>query len=346
LWRIAVLHVGHFRRRRRSGSFEISTGAGTVQLGRRALVSGGVAAGIAALAVPSLLHRGTSGRIVRLGYTKAGPMIGLRARGRLELMLAAKGIGTSWSEFPAGPDLLEAMGAGALDFGMTGNTPPIFAAANGLPIRYVGYEPAAPMLEALLVGARSAVSDLASLKGGKVAVTRGSNAHYLLLSLLRRHQLSPEQIDIAYLQPADAGAALANGSIDAWAIWDPLMSSAIAAGHARILADARGASNNHYFYIARTDFAAEKPLVALILDELHLTGQWINDHPIEAASVLEANTGLAAAVWREALSHARFGAKAIDAVPIVEQQRIADTFLAAGLLKRPVTVSDAVASID
>lgn len=316
-----------------------------MQLGRRALVSGGVAIGIAALTAPSLLRRGGSGRTVRLGYTKAGPMIGLRARSRLELMLAAKGIGTSWSEFPAGPDLLEAMGAGALDFGMTGNTPPIFAAANGLPIRYVGYEPAAPMLEALLVGPRSSITDLASLKGGRVAVTRGSNAHYLLLSLLRRHGLDPEQIDIAYLQPADAGAALANGSIDAWAIWDPLMSSAVAAGHARILADARGASDNHYFYIASTAFSAEKPLVALILNELRLTGQWINDHPHEAANVLEENTGLAASVWKVALSHARFGAKAIDAAPIVEQQRIADTFLAAGLLKRPVTVSDAMTFI-
>lgn len=61
--------------------------------------------------------------------------------------------------------------------------------------------------------------------------------------------------------------------------------------------------------------------------------------------MLEANSGLAASVWKVALSHARFGAKAIDAAPIVEQQRIAYTFLAAGLLKRPVAVSGAMAPI-
>lgn len=266
-------------------------------------------------------------------------MVGLRARGRLDLALGAKGIGTSWSEFPAGPELLEAMGAGALDFGMTGNTPPIFAAANGLPIRYVGYEPAAPMLEAVLVGAGSKIVDVGALAGRKVAVTRGSNAHYLLLTVLRRHGLTAGQVDIAYLQPADAGAALASGNVDAWAIWDPLMSAAVAAGHARILVDARGASANHYFYLASAAFAAERQLVALVLGELRLTGEWINGHRDEAAQVLEANSGLAASTWKVALGHARFGARPIEAAPLIEQQKIADDFLAAGLLKRPVTVA-------
>ena len=51
--------------------------------------------------------------------------------GALERALAASGDTVSWKLFTAGPQLLEALGAGALDLGDTGETPPIFAQAAG-----------------------------------------------------------------------------------------------------------------------------------------------------------------------------------------------------------------------
>ena len=47
-----------------------------------------------------------------------------------------------WFEFQAGPPILEAMNAGSVSLGMTGDSPPIFAQSAGAEIVYIGQEPA------------------------------------------------------------------------------------------------------------------------------------------------------------------------------------------------------------
>ncbi|AOX16123.1 hypothetical protein [Kozakia baliensis] len=44
-------------------------------------------------------------------------------------MLAFRNVPVEWSEFVAGPQLLQAISAGAIDLGQTGDAPPVFAAA-------------------------------------------------------------------------------------------------------------------------------------------------------------------------------------------------------------------------
>src|SRR4051812_18769993 len=91
-------------------------------------------------------------KTVRLGYQKYGTLVLLKGKGLLEPKLAALGYKVAWAEFPAGPQLLEALGAGAIDFGSTGEAPPIFAqaAASGDRLLYVAHEPPAPLGEAIL----------------------------------------------------------------------------------------------------------------------------------------------------------------------------------------------------
>lgn len=59
----------------------------------------------------------------RIGWQKNGVLALAKRRGALEKRLADRGITVSWSEFTSGPPLLEALGAGALDFGATGDVP-------------------------------------------------------------------------------------------------------------------------------------------------------------------------------------------------------------------------------
>jgi ABC-type nitrate/sulfonate/bicarbonate transport system substrate-binding protein len=40
----------------------------------------------------------------------------------------------TWNEFPAGPQILEALAVGSLDVGVTGDTPPVYAQAAGKPL--------------------------------------------------------------------------------------------------------------------------------------------------------------------------------------------------------------------
>src|ERR1700683_2447131 len=76
--------------------------------------------------------------VVRIGYQKYGTLVVLKARGSLEKRLAPIHVEVKWTEFPAGPQLLEGLNVGAIDFGIAGEAPPIFAQAAGAELIYVG----------------------------------------------------------------------------------------------------------------------------------------------------------------------------------------------------------------
>lgn len=61
---------------------------------------------------------------LRIGYQKYGTLVLLKAKGTLEKRLAAQGVDVQWTEFPGGPQLLEGLNVGSIDFGVTGETPP------------------------------------------------------------------------------------------------------------------------------------------------------------------------------------------------------------------------------
>ena len=166
-----------------------------------------------------------------------------------------------WTEFPAGPQLLEAVNVGAIDFGNTGEAPPIFAQAAGAPLVYVAHEPPAPRGEAILVPKDSPIKTVADLKGKKVALNKGSNVHYLLVRALERAGLKYSDIEPVFLAPADARAAFERGSVHAWVIWDPFQAAAEAATGARTLADGTGIVANHQFYLAADKFVDASPRV-------------------------------------------------------------------------------------
>eukprot|EP01031_Cornospumella_fuschlensis_P051034 gene51034-62414_t len=191
---------------------------------------------------------------LRIGYQKsAANLVIIKQLGWLAQRLPGTKVG--WIEFPAGPQLLEALNAGAIDFGNTGEAPPIFAQAAGAPLRYVGYEPAAPTGEAILVPKDSPLKSVADLKGKTVALNKGSNVQYFLVKLLEKNGLKYGDVQSVFLAPADARAAFEKGAVDAWIIWDPFLAAAQKTLDARLLADAKGVVNNRAYYFTSRDFA-------------------------------------------------------------------------------------------
>ena len=164
--------------------------------------------------------------VLRIGYQKYGTLVLLKSSGALEKRLAEQGVEVKWTEFPGGPQLLEGLNVGSVDFGVTGETPPVFAQAAGADLLYVAHEPPAPTGEAILVPKDSPIKSVAELKGKKVALNKGSNVHYLLVRALEEANLSITDITPVYLPPADARAAFERGSVDAWVIWDPFQAAA------------------------------------------------------------------------------------------------------------------------
>lgn len=280
---------------------------------------------------------------VRIGHQKIGAFALLKPTGILEERLKALGYTVSWKEFPAGPQLLEAVNVGAVDFAHTGESPPVFAQAAGAPLLYIGYEPAAPKAEAILVRKDSPIKTLADLKGRKIALNKGSNVHYLLVKALERAGLSYGDVDVAYLPPADGRAAFEKGAVDAWVIWEPFRAAAEIATGALTLADGTGLVANHEFLFTTKSFAQNNPtdVINIVLAASKEVYAKAHADIKGTAETYSHAVGIPAAAFELSLQR-----KSLDILPITDdiltqQQKIADTFFELGLIPKAINVTDA-----
>jgi sulfonate transport system substrate-binding protein len=280
-------------------------------------------------------------KTVRIGYQKYGKLVLLKGKGSLEEKLRPLGYKVSWTEFPSGPPLLEALNVGAIDFGVAGETPPIFAQAAGAPLVYLAYDPPAPQGEAILIPKDSPLKSVADLKGKKVVLNKGSNVHYLLVKALEQAGVKYTDIQPVYLAPSDALAAFSSGSVDAWVIWDPYEAAAEASTGARVLADGSGVVANYQFYFTSKSFLAhDAKAVDVVLEALNEADDWAKNNIEAVAAQLSPSVGLPASVLAVSLKREAYGILPISDAVIASQQRIADTFFGLGLLPKAITVSD------
>jgi sulfonate transport system substrate-binding protein len=283
--------------------------------------------------------------VFRVGFQKYGTLTLLKARGDLEKRLAPQGIEVKWTEFPAGPQLLEGLNVGSIDFGNVGEAPPIFAQAAGADLVYVANQPPSPAAEAIVVPKNSPLKSVAELRGKKVALNKGSNVHYLLVKALEKAGVPYADIQPIFLPPADARAAFERGSVDAWVIWDPFLAAAERQIGARILADGTSLVSNHQFYLASRPYADKKPqVVAALIDELVKLDAWALKSQKDVAAVLAPQIGLDIGIAELATSRFTFGIKLISAAVAVEQQKIADAFFELKLIPKAIRITDALPS--
>lgn len=280
---------------------------------------------------------------LRIGYQKAASLFVLqKAQGTLEKRLQPLNATVKWVEFPAGPQLLEGLNLGSVDVGYVGEAPPIFVQAAGAKFAYIGYDPAAPEAEAIVVPKDSTIKSVAELKGKKVALNKGSNVHYLLVKLLEKNKLKFSDIQVVYLAPADARAAFESRNVDAWVIWDPFTAAAEKAIGARILADGTGVVNNYQYYLAERNFVAKNPkIIQALFDDSVERGVWLKANLKKAAEIIAPLQSLPLDVVELSLKRYGFNVKPVPASVIAEQQKLADTFFELKLIPRAIAVSEA-----
>lgn len=305
---------------------------------RRRLIQGAAAA----VTLPALAAWAQApARALRIGNQK-GNLSLLKGRGTLEKRLAPLGVAVKWTEFTAGPVQLEALNVGSIDFGDVGEAPPIFAQAAGAPLAYVAATQPRPQSEAVIVPKGSAIQSVKDLKGRKVALNKGSNVHYFLVKLLEKHGLAYGDVSVVFLPPADARAAFEKGSIDAWVIWDPFLAAAQKTLDARLLADATGVVGNRAFYFSSLDYAGKNAdVIKILIEELDKVDQWAQANRGAFAAELAALWGLPQPVVDLSVSRTPFGTGPITKAILGEQQQIADTFLALGLIPRKINLLEA-----
>ena len=283
-------------------------------------------------------------KTLRIGYQKTSILLVVKGQKNLEDKLEAKGIKLEWVEFAFGPPLLEALNAGSLDYGYTGDSPPIFAQAARPNLLYVGAIPARGYGQGIIVPPSSEIKTLADLKGKTIGVAKASSAHNLLIVALEDAHLGLSDVNIAYLAPADAAAAFSKGAIDAWSIWDPYLAIAeLSKGGARLLPLDRDKTAQNSFFLANRDFARDHAdLVKLVNSEIEATTQWINGHRDEAAQIFADASGVALDAQKKSVDRAEFTFGPLTETVLDQQQAVADRFFKLGLLPKQIRVRDIV----
>lgn len=283
-------------------------------------------------------------KAVRIGFQKGSAVQVLtKKQGVIEARLKALGVpSVTWVEFQFGPPMLEALGAGAIDLGSVGDTPPVFAQAGGADLVYAAATPSSQ--HAVLVPKNSPIKTVAELKGKKVAFGKGSSAQNVTIKALATAGLTFQDILPTYLSPADATAAFNGGNIDAWVVWDPYYAIAEERYGARVIADTtdkRLASAS--YYMASKDFATRYPsTLSAVLDEIGKLTVWSGQHRDELATLAAEATGIDAKSWSAAFARAEFSFGPVTDAQIAQQQQLADTFLALGIIPRKINVRDIV----
>jgi sulfonate transport system substrate-binding protein len=298
---------------------------------------------LALIAGPSRLLAADSTKELRIGYQKIGALLILKQQGLLEKRLAAQGVTVQWVQFQAGPPLIEALNAGAIDFGYTGDTPPIFAQAAGVNLVYVASIPAPGKSSAILVRKDSAVRTLGDLRGRRIAFVKGSSAHYVLIRVLEKAKIGYGDIQPVYLTAADAAAAFRNGSIDAWSIWDPFYAVAQRDPQTRVLTDAQGIAPSNNFFLAARDYASSNPeVIKAVVEETRNAWHWAETHQQDLAQVLADASGVDLDAEKVAAERGNYEIAYITPAVARQQQAIADTFSRLALLPHPIDIRVAV----
>lgn len=279
---------------------------------------------------------------LRVGFQKGSfNLVLLKSLNLLDKHLP--GTAVRWVEFPAGPQMLEALAVGSVDIGGVGDSPPVFAQAAGKDLFYVGAEPPKPDSSALLVKPGSGLKTLADLKGRRVAVQKGSSAHYLLVQVVAKGGLTWKDITPIYLPPADARAAFEKGSVDAWSIWDPYYAAAENAGGTQVLATSRGLTSNNTFYLASRGLAGNEAALHAVFAALTETDAWVQANRPEAAQRFADFSGLPLATVNRVLGRrAASPVGPLSPALVADQQKVVDAFSELGLIPKPIRVSDIV----
>ncbi|ACB95977.1 ABC transporter substrate-binding protein [Beijerinckia indica] len=248
-----------------------------------------------------------------------------------------------WSEFPAAAPILEALNAGALDVGYTGDLAFLTVFASGAPIKAIGGTRLNAHTQAIVVRGNSPLHSAADLKGKRLAGTRAGWGQFLIDATLEKQGYKQEDVNFVPLGPVDAKIALLAGSVDGWAIWEPYVSYALLKDGARVIADGEGLTPSIMFVVATNSAIINKQAaVADFLQRLSKARLWALDHIGDYARNTAEITKLPEDVLVRAYTDQHESPIVIDDATIKEFQAAADRAHRYGILSKPVDVHQSV----
>lgn len=245
-----------------------------------------------------------------------------------------------WATFAVGAPLVDAIKAGAVDFGYVGSSTMTFGLVSGAPLKAISVWRFHGPGSGLLVQPGGPIRSLADLLGKKIAVVRGSPAHLFIAELLAANKIPYGAVTIINLAPGDAKAALSTGAVDAWAIWDPYLAIGEREDHLRVLATSEQFAGEVECGVASEQAITDKRAQLLdFLGRVRRAYIWSDSHQDEVARVYAAETGLPIDIARLVRGRMQVEVlRSINAESVAAHQRGADLYADIGVIPKQIDV--------
>lgn len=237
---------------------------------------------------------------LRLGYfpnmTHAQPLVGL-GRGTFAEELGSN-VKVDTKTFNAGPAVIEALFAGALDASYIGPNPTVtgYVQSQGKEVRVIAGATSAGA--ALVVRDGAGITKPADLANKKIATPQlGNTQDVALRAWLQQNGLKDRDhggnVQVVPTANADALSLIQRGQLDGAWVPEPWATRIVQEANGRVLLDERDLWPNGDFVttnlIVRTKFLQEHPDVVERLLRAHVkTSLWIADNPDEAKRLVNA----------------------------------------------------------
>ncbi|RKN07398.1 ABC transporter substrate-binding protein [Streptomyces radicis] len=219
------------------------------------------------------------------------PAVLRTALGGNDLGEALGGVPVTWQPgFTASLPVMEALKAGEIDFTFATATAVIYGIGGQVPLVPLAAFPLPDNSLDILVPPGSPITGAADLRGKRVADQQGTTGTYSLIRYLESAGLTMDDIEYQNLAAADAEAAFAGGSVDAWVSWQPQIELAKRRHGATALPGLR--TYDHAYYVASEEFAdAHLDTAVRTVRAVRDAQRWINTRTEDAVAAFAADGG-------------------------------------------------------
>jgi NitT/TauT family transport system substrate-binding protein len=208
--------------------------------------------------------------------------------------------------FPNYTDSISALSAGQIDANCQTWSDSMAPLAKGLPLKVVLVNDNSAGNDAVMAGPK--IPTFKALKGKTVALEEFSVSHFLLVTALTRHGMTPADVKIVNLSAGDAAAAFIAGRVDAATVWNPWVNQIELSGKGKALFTSKEIPG----LIPDLLVAQEKSLAANRKDYLGMVKAWfdvlkfLHDKPDEAVKIMAKVVGMQPDEYKVFLPGTRF----------------------------------------
>ncbi len=214
--------------------------------------------------------------------------------------------------FRAGPEVMSAFSAGALDMAYVGEAPTVTAVANGT-VRVAILAQVNTEGSAIVIGKNSSITIISGLKSVRIAVPGFSTVQDLLLrKAIPEPSVASDGVKVIVLKPPEMIGALRSNQIDAFIAWEPYPAQSVSMGVGKLLASSAEIWNNHpccVLVVDRSFSKANAEKVDGILRAHNKSMDFIRDKPEEAIRIAIKYTGMDEQTVSRAMKNVRYVSK-------------------------------------